>query len=62
MSDVLWSALALVLVFEGLMPLMAPGAWRAAFEKALSLTDGQLRFFGLASLLLGLALLALLQS
>lgn len=62
MSDALWSALALVLVLEGLMPLMAPGAWRAAFEKALRLTDGQLRFFGLVSLLLGLGLLALLQS
>ena len=62
MSDAFWSALALVLVLEGLMPLMAPGAWRAAFEKALRLTDGQLRFFGLVSLLLGLGLLALLQS
>lgn len=62
MSDALWSALALVLVLEGLMPLMAPGAWREAFEKALRLTDGQLRFFGLVSLLLGLGLLALLQS
>lgn len=62
MSDALWSALALVLVLEGLMPLMAPGAWRAAFEKALRLTDGRLRFFGLVSLLLGLGLLALLQS
>lgn len=62
MSDALWSALALVLVLEGLMPLMAPGAWRAAFEKALRLTDGQLRFFGLVSLLLGLGLLALMQS
>jgi hypothetical protein len=62
MSDALWSALALVLVLEGLMPLIAPGAWRAAFEKALRLTDGQLRFFGLASLMLGLGLLALLQS
>ncbi|MFD2452015.1 DUF2065 domain-containing protein [Ideonella paludis] len=62
MSETLWSALALVLVFEGLMPLLAPGAWREAFEKALRLTDGQLRFFGLACLLLGLSLLALLQN
>ena len=62
LSNDLWSALALMLVFEGLMPLLAPGAWRAAFEKALQLTDGQLRFFGLACLLLGLSVLALLQS
>lgn len=62
MSDTLWSVLALVLVFEGFMPLVAPAAWRAAFEKALQLTDGQLRFFGLACLLLGLGLFALLQN
>ena len=61
-SDVLWSALALMLVFEGLMPFLSPAAWRSAFEKALQLTDGQLRFFGLACMVLGLLVLALLQS
>lgn len=54
-----WAALALVLVFEGLLPLIAPRAWRSAFQKLMALRDGQLRFFGLASLLLGLLLLAL---
>jgi uncharacterized protein YjeT (DUF2065 family) len=41
-----------VLVIEGLLPL-SPGGWRAASE-ALQLRDGQLRFFGLCSMLLGL--------
>lgn len=57
-SDVFWAALALVLVFEGLLPLLAPGRWRRTFERLVQLQDGQLRFFGLVSVGLGLALLA----
>ena len=57
-SEVLWAALALVLVFEGLLPLLAPGRWRSTFERLVLLRDGQLRFFGLLSVVLGLALLA----
>jgi uncharacterized protein YjeT (DUF2065 family) len=53
-----WAALALVLVFEGLFPLIAPGGWRRTFEKLVHLKDGQLRFFGLVSVSLGLTLLA----
>lgn len=53
-SDVLWVALALMLVFEGLFPFLSPGGWRATFSKLLALRDGQLRFFGLTSILLGL--------
>ena len=30
-SDVLWTALALVLVFEGLFPFLSPGSWRNTF-------------------------------
>ena len=56
-ADAWWAALALVLVFEGLFPLIAPKGWRNTFQTLLQLRDGQLRFFGLCSLLLGLALL-----
>jgi uncharacterized protein YjeT (DUF2065 family) len=56
-GDTLWAALALVLVFEGLFPFMSPGGWRNTFLRLLSLQDGQLRFFGLCSILLGLLLL-----
>ena len=58
-ADLFWAALALVLVFEGLFPLLAPGGWRRTFERLVQLRDGQLRFFGLVSVALGLALLAL---
>lgn len=56
-GDTFWSALALVLVFEGLMPFLSPGGWRRTFQRLLELHDGQLRFFGLCSILGGLALL-----
>ncbi|HSV34309.1 MAG TPA: DUF2065 family protein [Ramlibacter sp.] len=59
-SDTIWAALALVLVLEGLFPFLSPGGWRRTFQKLLVLQDGQLRFFGLCSILLGLVLLAVL--
>ena len=59
-SDTIWSALALVLVLEGLFPFVAPGSWRRMFQRLVALHDGQLRFFGLCSMLLGLLLLWLL--
>ena len=55
MPDSLWAAFALVLVVEGLLPLVAPRFWRDSFAKLVTLTDGQLRFIGLASMLIGLA-------
>lgn len=53
----LWAALALVLVIEGLLPFMSPAGWRRMFLQILQLSDGQIRFFGLCSVLLGLTLL-----
>ncbi len=55
-SDTFWAALALMLVLEGLFPFLSPRGWRAMFQKLLALQDGQLRFFGLASILMGLVL------
>lgn len=60
-SDVLWMALALVLVLEGLFPFLSPGGWRRTFARLMELRDGQLRFFGLASMVLGLLSLWLLS-
>ena len=57
-SDVFWAALALMLVFEGLFPFLSPRGWRDTFQKLLQLRDGQLRFFGLISIVIGLSLLA----
>ena len=60
MSDVIWMALALVLVLEGLFPFASPVAWRRMFTSLLELSDGQIRFFGLCSVVLGLTALLFL--
>lgn len=53
----LLGALALMLVLEGVLPFLSPRNWRSVFERALQMTDGQIRFLGLASMLAGLAML-----
>ena len=62
MADSLWAAFALVLVVEGLLPLVAPQVWRESFRKLVQLTDGQLRFIGLASIVIGLAAFWLIRN
>ena len=61
MTDILLAGLALMLVFEGLMPLLAPRAWRETFRRVIEFTDGQLRFIGLASIAIGVVLLLLVN-
>jgi uncharacterized protein YjeT (DUF2065 family) len=56
--DFLLGAGALMLVLEGLLPFFSPGMWRSAFERATRMTDGQIRFAGLTSMVLGLLILA----
>ncbi len=46
-------ALALMLVLEGIMPFAAPAKWREMFSRLLELSDGQIRFIGLALILSG---------
>jgi len=58
MGDLLLGGLALVLVIEGLLPFLSPGLWRQVFERATRMSDGQIRFMGLSSMIVGLLLLA----
>ena len=51
------AAIALVLILEGLLPLISPVKWREMFTQLLQLQDGQIRFFGLTTVLLGVFLL-----
>jgi len=53
MGDTLLAALALMLVLEGVLPFLSPGMWRRVFERATQLSDGQIRFLGLSSMLAG---------
>lgn len=59
MSDLLLGALALMLVVEGLLPFLSPKLWRQVFSRVLVMSDGQIRFIGLSSMLSGLLLLYL---
>ena len=56
-GDLLLGALALMLVFEGLLPFLSPAAWRRMFQRVTAMSDGQIRFVGLMSIGLGLLLL-----
>ena len=58
-GETLVTALALLLIAEGLLPLLAPRAWKEAFTRLLQLQDGQLRFFGLIAVVLGSLLILL---
>jgi uncharacterized protein len=62
LSEWLIGALALMLIFEGLLPFLSPGQWRQMFLRAAQMHDGQIRFIGLLCLLCGCALLWWLQS
>lgn len=59
MANWLLGALALMLVLEGLLPFFSPKAWRQVFERATQMSDGQIRFVGLTSMVIGVLLLAL---
>ena len=59
MGEFLLPALALMLVIEGLLPFLVPGLWRETFRRLIELSDGQIRFIGLASMIAGLLLLFL---
>ena len=57
MGKYLLTALALMLVFEGLLPFLAPDLWRDTFRRITEMSDGQIRFIGLTSMLGGLLVL-----
>ncbi|TXD63611.1 DUF2065 domain-containing protein [Ralstonia sp. TCR112] len=61
LPTVLLAACALVLVFEGILPFVAPRAWRRAFQTLSDLPDEKLRVIGLVSMAIGLILLRLLH-
>jgi uncharacterized protein len=61
MSDTLLLAFALMLILEGVMPFLAPAAWRETFRRLIQFSDGQIRFVGLTSMLVGLILLAVFK-
>lgn len=59
-GDSIWTAMALVFLIEGLLPFVSPAGWRQMFSQLIQLRDGQIRFFALLSMVVGLAMLILL--
>jgi uncharacterized protein YjeT (DUF2065 family) len=59
--EVLLLAIGLVLILEGIGPFAFPGRWRQVLETIIRLKEGQLRFLGLASIVLGLTVLGLAE-
>ena len=57
MGTTLLMAIALMLVVEGLLPFLAPNLWRETFRRITEMSDGQIRFFGLTSMIVGVLLL-----
>ena len=61
MSNTLLTAFALMLVIEGVLPFLVPGMWRETFRRLTEMSDGQIRFIGLTSMLAGLLLLYIVR-
>ena len=60
-ASLLFAALALMLVLEGLLPFVAPHLWRDTFRRMTEMNDGQIRFIGLTSIVVGLVLLLVMK-
>ena len=61
MTSSLLLAFALMLVIEGLLPFIAPRVWRDTFRRVTEMNDGQIRFIGLTSIVIGLVVLAVFR-
>jgi uncharacterized protein YjeT (DUF2065 family) len=61
MIELLVAAFALMLVIEGILPFTAPRIWRETFRKVTEMSDGQIRFAGLTSMIVGLIVLLLVK-
>ena len=55
------TAVALVLVIEGLLPCINPGGWKQAMRQLIETDEDRLRWFGLGSMIAGALLLAIVH-
>ena len=61
MWDDLWAALALMLVFEGIMPFLSPNRWRSMIEVINEVSDSTIRVVGLIVMLTGVVTLYIVR-
>jgi len=50
-------ALGLMLILEGLMPMVLPRLWKSLFEQMLKMEDGEIRFFGMLMVIAGMSVI-----
>jgi uncharacterized protein YjeT (DUF2065 family) len=58
----LLAALAIVCIIEGIMPFINPPAMKRLLARMASMEEREMRIFGLASMLVGLAILYMVRS
>jgi hypothetical protein len=56
------TAVALLLVIEGMLPFVGPGRYKQLVAQIAGLSDNQLRTFGLTTMVAGLLLLFIVRS
>ncbi|HQR02897.1 MAG: DUF2065 domain-containing protein [Proteobacteria bacterium] len=61
MATTLLMAFGLMLIIEGVLPFLAPRVWRETFRRVTELADGQIRFIGLSSMIVGLVMLMVVK-
>ena len=61
MGSILLTAFALMLIIEGILPFLMPAVWRETFRRLIAMSDGQIRFIGLTSMLAGVLLLFIVR-
>jgi len=57
----LFSAIALVLILEGLLPFMSPDTLRKTYQRLLEADDRSIRISGFVSMIAGVILLSLVR-
>jgi len=57
LSDSIVLAIGLVLVIEGLFPLFFTQSWKEAFTKITNQKNGQIKFYGLLSVIIGIMII-----
>jgi len=56
------TAVALLLVIEGMLPFIRPSRYKQLVAQIVRLSDSQLRVFGLTAMIVGLLLLFIVRS
>jgi len=57
LQNTFYLALGIVLIIEGIFPFALPEVWKKTFSKMVRFKTGQIRFYGLLSVLIGIIIL-----